>query len=94
MGYEEGEKWVTDKMKCGYPRFMVHPLIEHLAHSILLQHGSTDQEKAMLFPTSACAQRCVDFLLRQNPGTECATQDVKGEAESALVARRVRNEAR
>ena len=67
VGYEEGEKWVVDKMQCGYPRFFIHPSIARLAREIVEQHGSPEIENAMLFPTAKCGNRCVEFILEQNP---------------------------
>ncbi|WPG97421.1 PLP-dependent transferase [Acrodontium crateriforme] len=66
VAYEEGEKWVVDKMQCGYPRFFIHPSITRLAEGIVAKHGSPETEKAMLFPTSRVANRCVEFLTQQN----------------------------
>lgn len=65
IAYEEGERWVLDKMQCGYPRFFIHKSIEKLAHCIVQQQGSIDAEKAMLFPTKRCAHRCKEFIVRQ-----------------------------
>ena len=66
VAYEEGERWVLDKMMCGYPRFFIHKSIDKLALSIVQQHASPETEKAMLVPTRACAKRCRDFLLLKN----------------------------
>jgi len=57
-------------MKCGYPRFFIHPHIQKLAISVVARHGSVDTEKAMLFPSKRSAARCVDFLIEQNPGLD------------------------
>ena len=73
VGYEEGEKWVVEKMKCGYPRFFIHPAIDHLAQSIVRRHGSHSSEKAMLFPTTRCAARCVEFFKSQVPDVDLST---------------------
>ncbi|KAM0717462.1 hypothetical protein Q7P37_007314 [Cladosporium fusiforme] len=67
VGYEKGEKWVVDKMQCGYPRFFIHPSIQKLAGCIISRHASPDTDKAMLFPSKRCAMRCIDFLHEQNP---------------------------
>jgi len=67
VGYEEGERWVVDKMQCGYPRFFIHKSIQRLAQSIVQQHGSLETDNAMLFPTRSCAIRCRDFIVHQNP---------------------------
>ena len=73
VGYEEGEPWVLEKMKCGYPRFFVHPTIDALAADIVSQHGSTETEKAMLFPSSTSANRCIAFFKQQNPEADLST---------------------
>ncbi|KAG8630399.1 hypothetical protein KVT40_002018 [Elsinoe batatas] len=61
VGYEEGQKWVVERMKTGYPRFFIHRSIDRFATTIVAKYGRQD-DKAMLFPTRATAQRCVDFL--------------------------------
>ncbi|KAF2155354.1 cystathionine gamma-synthase-like protein [Myriangium duriaei CBS 260.36] len=61
VGYEEGQKWVVERMKTGYPRFFVHKSIDRLATTIVAKHG-TPGEKALLMPTEATAQRCMDFI--------------------------------
>lgn len=68
VGYEEGQDWVVSKMQTGYPRFFVHKSIDRLAVSIVAKHGSSANEKAMLFPSHAPASRCVDFFRRNVPG--------------------------
>ncbi|KAF7187753.1 Cystathionine gamma-synthase [Pseudocercospora fuligena] len=73
VGYEEGEKWVVDKMKCGYPRFFIHKSIEALAQRIVADHGDPNTEKAMLVPSTRCALRCKDFIKRQSPNADCST---------------------
>lgn len=63
VGYEEGQRWVVDRMKTGYPRFFVHKSIARLAEVIVARHGAPDQN-ALLTPTLAAAQRCKDFIAR------------------------------
>lgn len=65
VAYEEGESWILDKMQCGYPRFFVHKSIDRLASDIVKKYGHPN-EKAMLFPSSATAQRCVDFMQKMS----------------------------
>lgn len=31
IGYEEGEKWVVEKMQTGYPRFFIHRSIQKVS---------------------------------------------------------------
>jgi cystathionine gamma-synthase len=66
VAYEEGERWVIDKMQCGYPRFFIHKSIDRLAESIVRQQGDPDREKAMLVFTASCGKRCREFLLEHS----------------------------
>lgn len=68
VGYEEGEKWVVDKMQTGYPRFFIHRSIRALGDIVVAKYGS-DTESAMLFPSYRCAHRATDFL-RKNTGID------------------------
>ncbi|KAM9939539.1 hypothetical protein OXX80_000981 [Metschnikowia pulcherrima] len=61
VGYEEGEDWVVSKMKSGYPRFFIHSVIKDLAKRIESKYARTG-EVCMLFPSSAVAKRCRDFI--------------------------------
>lgn len=48
-------------------RFLIHKSINRLAAGIVEQYGLPETEKAMLFPSNRCADRCMDFLLQYNP---------------------------
>ncbi|KAB8237660.1 PLP-dependent transferase [Aspergillus alliaceus] len=61
VGYEEGDKRVTDKLSTGYPRFFIHKSIVAFADDIVAKYGTPDR-KAMLFPSSKTAQRCRSFI--------------------------------
>ncbi len=67
MGYEEGEKWVVDKMACGYPRFFIHKSIDRFAESLVKHFGNPDTDKAMLLSSHRNAERCASFIKQQNP---------------------------
>lgn len=71
VGYEEGERWVVDRMTTGYPRFFIHKSVAALADAVASTFactpGQRPGQRAMLFPDSAIAQRCVDFLHAQAP---------------------------
>ena len=54
-------------------RFFVHPTIDALAADIVSQHGSSETEKAMLFPSSTSANRCIAFFKEQNPKADLST---------------------
>lgn len=61
VGYEEGERWVVDKMTTGYPRFFVHRSIASFAKDIAEKYGKPGQQ-AMLFPVPSVAKRCLEFM--------------------------------
>ncbi|KAF2144619.1 uncharacterized protein K452DRAFT_325148 [Aplosporella prunicola CBS 121167] len=66
VGYEEGRPDVVSRMKTGYPRFFIHKSIARFAEAITATHG-LPHESSMLFPSHACAARCVDFFRQQAP---------------------------
>ncbi|KAF2660694.1 cystathionine gamma-synthase [Lophiostoma macrostomum CBS 122681] len=84
VGYEEGEEWVLSKMKTGYPRFYIHKMIARFASAIIERYGNID-EGAMLFPSNAIAQRCVQFFVQQNPDLKSQVRiiDLVSTAEKA-----------
>lgn len=71
IGYEGGEDWVLSKMRTGYPRFFIHPIIQELEREILAGYGQKD-ELTMLFPSFATAIRCQAFLLNKEPSLNSA----------------------
>jgi cystathionine gamma-synthase len=70
VAYEEGEPWIVRKMKCGYPRFFVHPIIHELATEVVKLHGNTEEEAATLFPSPKTASVCRSFILSRIPSEE------------------------
>ncbi|QKX64406.1 uncharacterized protein TRUGW13939_11580 [Talaromyces rugulosus] len=70
VGYEEGEEWVVGQMECGYPRFMVHPLIQNLVKEIIQRVGNPESESATVFPSLKTAQLCKDFLVSKIPADQ------------------------
>lgn len=71
VGYEEGDESVTLAMRCGYPRFMYHPLVVQLMQAVLDRHGSkVDNEDCLLLPGHAAALRCQAFLQQALEGKE------------------------
>jgi cystathionine gamma-synthase len=61
VGYEEGDIDITSAMKCGYPRFVYHPLILQLM-SAVIDRFSDQNEDCLLLPGYAAAVRCQAFL--------------------------------
>ncbi len=64
VGYEEGEQRVLDALACGYPRFVIHPLVQRLNHHIA-QEWATSCEAVFAFPSAAVARRAREYLQRR-----------------------------
>lgn len=61
LGYEEGESRVIESMRCGYPRFFLHPSVVELFTECEKRFATAD-ESCFAFPSSRIAHRCVEFL--------------------------------
>lgn len=61
VGYEEGEDWVVQKMKSGYPRFFIHGIIKELEKDIEDKYARNG-ERCMVFPSYKAAKRCREFI--------------------------------
>lgn len=66
VGYEEGERWVMDNMKNGYPRFFIHLSIQAFCEDIVRRHGQPGQ-RVMLFPTKTTGKRCLQYMRERAP---------------------------
>jgi cystathionine gamma-synthase len=65
IGYEEGDEAVTDQMKCGYPRFFLHPDVVALHEKIAAKKNAGAEGELlrwMAFPHEDCAQRCAAYI--------------------------------
>ena len=62
VGYEEGDKRVTDLMKIGYPRFKVHACIEKLIELTRLKHCIEASQECLVLPTHSVASSFMKFL--------------------------------
>ncbi|MBS0264783.1 MAG: PLP-dependent transferase [Planctomycetes bacterium] len=63
VGYEEGDPAVTGAMRCGYPRFFLHPTVLRLfaaAESRFAREG----ECCFVLPSQRVAERCAAFVER------------------------------
>ncbi|GES88815.1 PLP-dependent transferase [Rhizophagus clarus] len=63
VDYEEAAERVVSRMRCGYPRFFIHPQIKQLI-TICDQKFAKITETCLLFPSRKSAQRCRDFILQ------------------------------
>ncbi len=58
VGYEEKSPVVMQRLASGYPRFVIHPLVQELAR----QMG--DGKACLPFPSARAARVCADYILR------------------------------
>ncbi|OLL22673.1 putative cystathionine gamma-synthase, partial [Neolecta irregularis DAH-3] len=63
VAYEEGERWIHECMKSGYPRFFINPIIRQLGLACLQKFGKPEEE-AMIFPSEQISQRFKQFVGR------------------------------
>ncbi len=61
VDYEEGRPRVTEALRCGYPRFFVHPRVEELFKAAE-RRFAREGECCLVFPTQAAAERCREFV--------------------------------
>lgn len=70
VGYEEKSPEVMARLTSGYPRFVVHPLVEEAGRAI------ADGESCLPFPSRRVAELALDFVQRNGgPGARIAGQD-------------------
>lgn len=46
VGYEEGDIAITSQLKCGYPRFVYHPYVIQLMHTVLDKYSTKIPSKS------------------------------------------------
>jgi cystathionine gamma-synthase len=70
VGYEEGRPEVIRRLASGYPRFVIHPLVQALARRL---GGDTP---CLPFPSRRVAQMCADFVRRSSgDGADVVSSD-------------------
>lgn len=88
VGYEEGDPAVIERLQCGYPRFLVHPIVQRLfeqAEGELTRAG----ERLILLPSPAAAERCRNFI----GIAEARVESWKSGLEAVIFAEEIREKA-
>jgi hypothetical protein len=94
VGYEEGEKRVSEALQSGYPRFKVHAstekLVDHVVTGYLEKFSLVrDHWECMLLPTVHVAREFVAFLSKDaHPryvGSDCSVVKVDVVATGGFV---------
>ena len=62
VGYEEKRPEVMGRLKCGYPRFLIHPLVQELGRRI------AGEKPCLPLPSLRSAELCVAFIRQQGGG--------------------------
>jgi cystathionine gamma-synthase len=71
VGYEEKKPDIMARLSSGYPRFVVHPLVEELAETI------AGGKPCLPFPSSRAAELGADFV-RRTSGAQASVLNAKG----------------
>lgn len=76
VGYEEKSPAVISRLQCGYPRFVIHPLVQQVAARL------GGGQPCLPFPSRRCAEEAVSFIRRQcgAPATVSEERDLFGVA--------------
>lgn len=61
VDYEEGAPRVVNALRCGYPRFFVHPKVQDLFQTAE-RRFAREGECCLVFPYQAAAERCREFV--------------------------------
>jgi len=61
LGYEQGDARVVGRMRCGYPRFFLHPDVQELFRTCEEKFAASG-ECCFAFPSRRVAERCVQFV--------------------------------
>ncbi|MFC5051908.1 PLP-dependent transferase [Rubritalea spongiae] len=81
IGYEENRDKVMRRLRCGYPRFFKHPLVERL-FTEAAQQLAVESERVVVFPHRAAAQRALRFVEKR---TGAAARIVSYDGLQALI---------
>jgi cystathionine gamma-synthase len=60
VGYEEKWPEVVERLKTGYPRFVIHQLVQELSRQV------GGDRPCLVFPSAKAAQLCADFIACQS----------------------------
>ncbi len=83
IGYEEKTPAVFDKLQCGYPRFLLHPMVERL-QALAGERVAGKGEAAVVFPSPEAAERCRTYAARRY-GVESRVAPLGWEQLTAVI---------
>ena len=65
VGYEEQAPEVIDRMRCGYPRFFLHPAVTALMAAAKARFGDPNSV-CFVFPSLRTAERCAAYIFAKH----------------------------
>lgn len=74
IGYEEKDPRVINAMKCGYPRFVIHPLVQQLFDYCTAKYA-LEEETCFVFPSFKVAKQAIKFI-ESHAEVQCRIQDL------------------
>ena len=95
IGYEESQDSVLEKLKTGYPRFFLSPIIKSLENRVLSEFNVSEDFGCLIFTLESVAVRCREFILNRHDGWEVVVKPIcKGNAFAVIFPKQVQDVAK
>ena len=95
IGYEESQDSVLDKLKTGYPRFFLSPVIKLLENRVLKEFKISDDFGCLIFTLESVAIRCREFILNRTDGWKVDVKSIcEGQAFCVIFPKQVQDVAK
>ena len=95
IGYEESQDSVLEKLKTGYPRFFLSPIIKSLENRVLSGFNVSDDFGCLIFTLESVAVRCREFILNRHDGWEVVVKPIcQGNAFTVIFPKQVQDVAK
>ena len=79
VGYEEKDPEVMARLSCGYPRFVIHSLVQELARRI------AGTSPCLPFPSARVAERCAEFIRSNGQSAEVVPDPAGGPVHGVVT---------
>ena len=95
IGYEESQDSVLEKLKTGYPRFFLSPIIKSLENRVLSEFNVSEDFGCLIFNLESVAVRCREFILNRHDGWEVVVKPIcQGNAFTVIFPKQVQDVAK
>jgi cystathionine gamma-synthase len=85
IGYEEGDAFVLERLRTGYPRFFVPRLVRQLEKTFLKDVGAQADQLCRIYPDEATASRCAEYIRERADGWPIRVEAVGSKGAFAVV---------